>query len=222
MSSTREREPLRRTIFPVLRLARSRHRNGETPKLGELLDGMGPNGSAILIMLLCMPFVIPVSLGPITVAISTVIMALAVTVVEPSTQKTLNRWINIGISEVVVRALRNMTAWTARFRHREKRMPVFSLMPQEVRRALLASIIIFHAILLALPIPLLPLTNTLPALSIALFALAILRRNDLHTIFGTLATLVTFAWFGAIAYLGISGAQALFYTIVSWARSLFS
>jgi hypothetical protein len=211
-----DRERLRKIVLPVLRHAREQLRLGESPRLSELLDRLGPNGTSILILLLCLPFLVPVSLGPITVAVSTIVLGLAMTLLFPSLSKWINRRLDYGLNQVVVNGLRKMAAASARWRHSERRLPVIAIVGPSTRKYLLTGLVIVHAILLALPIPLLPLTNTLPALSIVLFSLAIIRHNDLYTILGFVVTVLTLAWFGLIGYVGVKGMQLILARLLGW------
>jgi hypothetical protein len=216
-SGQEPKDRFRKTIFPALRFARDRQREAENPKLSDLLERLGPNGPSILILILSLPFSIPMlSLGPITVAISIVIITLSTTQLLPSFQSRLNSRLTISLNPAVVNGLRKVAAKLAGWRHRERKLPVVTIMGIDTRRIVLNTVIIFHAVLLALPIPLLPLTNTLPAMSIAFFSMAILRRNDLHTIFGIIATALTIAWFALIAYVGVQGVLVLMKTLLGW------
>lgn len=65
-------------------------------------------------------------------------------------------------------------------------------------RILCGTGIVAGALLLAVPIPLLPLTNTFPALGILLFALGRLERDGLLTVLGSASLLLSAAIFGAL------------------------
>jgi hypothetical protein len=145
-----------------------------------------------------------------------VILALALTLIFPAWQHRLNSWLGLRLNASVVGGLRKVAAAIARRRHWEGRLPHFSALGVNGRRIFTTVMIIIHAVLLALPIPLLPFTNTLPALSIALFSMAVLRRNDLFTLLALLATGATLLWFAVIAYLGVAGAMAILKGIFGW------
>jgi hypothetical protein len=70
------------------------------------------------------------------------------------------------------------------------------------------------AVLLAIPIPLLPLTNTIPTLGILCFGLGWAERDGLMTILGALALLASMLLFvGIAAAITIAGTEAVLHAL---------
>lgn len=99
-----------------------------------------------------------------------------------------------------------------RFMHSFSRPRLLHLVTGRQGRILCASGLIAGAILLAVPIPLLPLTNTFPALGILLLSLGWLEHDGALTLLGfasLLASLVLFIALGvAVATVGWDVVQA--------------
>jgi hypothetical protein len=197
---------LRDSVFPALNRVRNQLRVGAPATLAALLEGMGPQGPMVLIMILCLPLLFPISLGPIGTAISFVVFVLALMLIRPSMQKILaGRWLQISLTQKVVGGMRRVAAILSRYRRTEGYLPNYKYLAPRIREKLLLGFIMGNAILMAMPLPLVPLANVLPALCILLFCLALMRHNDFMTTMGFLFTILTLIWFGLLAYFGVKG-----------------
>lgn len=184
---------------------RGHYRGGAAPTLGHLLGRLGTEATALAAALLALPFVSPVSLGPITTPASVLIALLGWRMLRSGGTGALpERFLSARVPEMAHRAmsvvLRRVHGWVLRISR--PRLP--HLVEGRRGRVVCALGILCGAVLLAVPIPLLPLTNTFPALGILFFALGWLERDGLLTVLGS-ASLV----FSTLIFAGIGAAVAV-------------
>jgi hypothetical protein len=190
-------------FLPALRLLRRRSRLGHPITLGELVHSLGHQAPAVGAALLALPFVLPFSLGPITAPFAFTILLLGWAVWCQRSRLWLPRRLSEALipgnvagilRSIVVRAARwrNRRAWPERFGQ---------LIPAVHAHRIGAGGIMAGALLLAVPIPLLPLTNTFPALAIVCFAHYHIEHNEALVWLGALSLLVSIAIFGLLAWL---------------------
>lgn len=217
LGPARDRSAHRRSSTRALRRAlietRGHYRDGSAPTIGDLLDPLGSGATALAAALLALPFLSPVSLGPITTPASVLIALLGWQLLRSHNQVALPQ--RLLQAPVPHRAHRAMSAVLRRLhgsmvRLSRPRLP--HLVEGRRGRLVCASGVVTGAVLLAVPIPLLPLTNTFPALAILLFALGWLERDGLLTVLASGALLLSagiFAALGtAVALVGLQAVQA--------------
>lgn len=186
---------LRRTLLAT----RGLYAGGGAPTLGHLLGAVGPEASALAAALLALPFLSPVSLGPITTPVSALLALLGWSLLRPErTARFPERLLRLRLPRAVHRAMSAVLRRVHRWLHRISRPRLPSLVEGRQGRLLAGSGVIAGALLLGVPIPLLPLTNTFPALAILLFALGWLERDGLLTLLGFAALAVSVAVFAAL------------------------
>lgn len=164
--------------------------------------------------LLALPFLSPVSLGPVTTPVSLLIALLGWQLLfqregAPLPERLLDVSVPRGAHRVMTSVLRRTHRWL----HRVSRPRLVHLVVGTRGRILCGVGIVAGALLLAVPIPLLPLTNTFPALGILLFALGRLERDGLLVLLGSASLLLSVAIFGAlgaaVAFLGWEAVHGL-------------
>lgn len=207
-SSTRA---LRRALIET----RGYYREGSAPTVGHFLAPLGAQATALASALLALPFLSPVSLGPITTPVSVVIAILGWQLLREGGGTPLpERLLSISVPQAAHRAMTVVLRRVHRWMHRISRPRLPHLVEGRRGRILCAAGIVAGALLLAVPIPLLPLTNTFPALGILLFALGWLERDGLMTLLGLASLLVSAAIFAAlgtaVVLLGWDAVQAVF------------
>lgn len=185
----------------------SRYQEGSQATVRDFLAPLGAEAAGLGAALLALPFLSPLSLGPLTSAASLLILLLGIRVLSAREGAPLpNRLLNVPVSEsvhgVMLRLLRRFSRMVRRFSR-----PRYEALVEGHRGRWVCGVgMIAGALLLAVPIPLLPLTNTFPALGIICFALGRSERDGLLSVLGALAlafTLMIFvglatalAWFG--------------------------
>ncbi|MFN8530990.1 MAG: exopolysaccharide biosynthesis protein [Anaerolineae bacterium] len=178
------------------RLARSIP--GESITLRQLLALIGEQGLLLFCIFLSVPFLFPVSIPGVSTVFGLVIVFVGIGI-------TLNRipWLPSRLMEkefathdlipVMERGARMVSRLDRVLR---PRMPMLS--SGHINR-LNGIAIIVSGLLLMVPLSLLPLSNTLPALAILLLAAAMLQRDGLVIIAGYLCMIGTMIYFGALA-----------------------
>ena len=242
-----------------LGLLSGRFERGERPSLGEVLGvfaSLGIKANAFVAVVLALPFLSPLSLGPVTTPASVLILVLGWQLIQHSEQaRSLAQgpanWPAriVALPGLVIAWLvaRAPLKWVAGRLEASRAWVLSAPLPRRVfglmhyllewvlwlkngvlrlrrgvwgkggtgqdshevdRGARLACgvAIVVGALLLAVPVPLLPMTNTFPALGIILVALGWLERDAILTLLGYasyLLSVVIFAAIGlAVAYLG--------------------
>lgn len=235
-----------------------RFERGEKPSLGEVLgafSALGIKSNAFVALVLALPFLSPLSLGPVTTPASLLILLLGWQLIQHREEAEALAQRQVSWLAQVVALPGRIAAWllsTAPARWVARRVDssrqwvlaaplprrVFGLMHallewvlwlkngllrvrglvwgargfghtprcEATTRWVCGVSIVVGALLLAVPIPLLPMTNTFPALGIILVALGWIERDAVLTVMGYVAyglSLVVFAAIGvAVAYLG--------------------
>lgn len=159
------------TLRPALVHLRQRYRSGHPVTISDLVHTLGPNGTLLLAFVLSLPFLSPVSMGPITTPVSLVLILLGWHVSRgrkdfPVPPKFLALSLPAKAFDVI--------RWLVLRLARRSRGPETHVRQDASPRAG-GFLIIVAAVLLAAPIPLLPLTNTLPALGVALAAAGLIK-----------------------------------------------
>lgn len=190
------------------------HGDGGSPTIRHLLDPIGRDASVLAAMLISLPFLSPVSMGPLTAPASLLIVLLGMQLLSRKEGAPLpDRLLALPLSPRIWKAMDAVLVRVEKALRRFSRPRLPRLVLGRAGKVIAAMGIIFGAVLLAIPIPFLPLTNTLPSLGILAFGFGWLERDGLLTLIGGILLLLTLALFGALAlaiyYLGAEAVQAL-------------
>lgn len=202
-------EMLRRALAE----AGGKYRDGGAASVGDLLRPLGPGAGALGAALLALPFLSPVSLGPVTTPASAAIGLLGWRLTRDGHAPLPDRLMRVRLPRPVHRAMgRTLEAVLARV-ERVSRARHRHLVDGARGRRLCGAGILLGALLLAVPVPLLPLTNTVPALAILCFAMGWTHRDGLLTAWGGAALVLSTVIFAALgtaaALLGVEAVRAL-------------
>lgn len=175
---------------------------GTLPRVRDLLDQSGAaHGAALPAIVLALPFLTPVSLGVMTAPASAVICLCGLAVARNSAAAPLpTRLLDASIPAAAVRVMRAALDRVHRWILHVSRPRLQTLVRGRAGRLTCGLGMILGALLLAVPIPFLPLTNTFPALGIICIGLGWSERDGAITVAGfvaLLASIVTFAVIGA-------------------------
>ncbi len=189
---------LRRSIAT----GRLAYQRGERVRLGDLLSGLGESGGAMTTFLLAAPFVSPFSLGPLTAPASAVIFVVGFQMLKGRLDFPIPaKYLAVPLPASIFRFMRRVIARLSRW-FRWHRIAILPENPQAERRDVLriSSVlgIFVGALLLAVPVPMLPLTNTFPALAIMAFSIAHLRRGPREMIWGIVLAVTSALIFAAL------------------------
>ena len=184
---------------------------GEGILLSDALERIGPHGFCFASVLLAMPFIQPVPLGPLTMICGATFMALGWQMVKGRSVPALPKsaadlrihgkfWLG------VISFTRRVLSFCRKFT-RERRV---HWVEGERGRRTVGWLILVGGALLAVPVANLPLNNFFPALMILFAALAWIERDGLLVILSLAWGGVTILYFAAVAAaLWFLGAQAI-------------
>ncbi|MCX7718710.1 MAG: exopolysaccharide biosynthesis protein [Candidatus Sumerlaeaceae bacterium] len=226
-----------RLVVRVLREMRLKYRRGESVTLSDLVVPLGPRAAALGSAIMAAPFVLPVSLGPLTLPASLLIcllslglMAGALKMAGPHRQAALNqgrlgswlarqrmRLMATPFPEAIHRVLSRFARSTVKWKRRLSRPRLFGLVDGWRGEAICGAGLLVGALLLMVPLPLIPLGNTFPALAIVLFAVGWTERDGLLSLLGCVMLVVTLAYFAVVAW-AATGALAW---LANWLPSVW-
>ncbi|MGF1571683.1 MAG: exopolysaccharide biosynthesis protein [Sumerlaeia bacterium] len=203
-------------LQPLLRAMRLAEKGKVALRLGDVLDVLGKEGIVLAALVLALPFSSPLSLGPVTTPASLVLMFIGWKIARGvDSAPTPERWRAVGLPRGFVRLTRR---WLIRLSNRWKwnRTMIAGVQNQAFTRACGWGIFV-AAFLLAVPIPLLPLTNTFPALGVVAFCLALLLQSNRWFLLGVgfcVVGSIIFAALGALVwFIGVDGILQLWDSI---------
>jgi hypothetical protein len=182
--------------------------HGEPLSLRTIVEHLHFRGLPLLIAILCVPFIIPIAIPGMSTPFGA---AIALCGLRLGLGHQL--WLPDFLlrREVKPELLRKIVRIAAGFYRRiEKlvrpRMHFLQRWPGMLN--LLGFMIMAGGIMLALPIPI-PLTNTLPAIAVALIALGMMERDGVVILLGYFFALLAVLYLVLIAVVGMAGMKQL-------------
>lgn len=191
-------EPLSRSLESLLREERAGE-GGLT--LNQVFARTGPRGAHLLMVLLTLPFLLPVSIPGVSTPFGLVVAWLAWRQIVGAAA-ALPRWLGDrplppGFQHKVLVGGRRVLLWIERLA-KPRRTSWLGWRTTQWAHALLIMVL---AVLLALPLPI-PFTNTLPSWSILLIAVSTMEEDGLLIWLAYLGSALTLTFFGFAAFLG--------------------
>lgn len=167
-------------------LAELRRRSAEKAlTFQETIAALGPQGYAILVILLSLPFTTPIPVPGLSTVFGVIIGHIALSFAlgrEPWIPRRFQqRTLPAGFFGKVMR----VAAWIIRLLEKRLRARWVKLVEHTALRRLHAVLMVLAAAALLLPLPI-PFTNTFPAWAIILIAAGLLERDGLFIIAGYL------------------------------------
>jgi hypothetical protein len=177
----------------------ARYQRQGSATIGDLMGALGARSGALGAALLALPFLSPLSLGPVTSPASAAIAVLGLHMLRlrdgmPLPARLLRAPLPRLVHRVMSRMLHRMSRWT-------ERAPGARPSPWvrgPVGRRVCGAGVLAGAALLMVPLPFLPLTNTFPALAILFFVLGWSNRDVRLTRYGVAALGFSVALFAAL------------------------
>lgn len=166
--------------------------------IGDMLEPLGHRAGALGSALFALPFLSPISLGPLTTVASVVIALLGMRLLSHREESPIPQRIRaLALPRTAHRALRGALDRLPKWMSRTHSRP-----PGWVHggsgRVICGVGVITGAALLAIPIPFMPLTNSLPALAIIGFSLGWSNQDTRLAGFGIGMLVASFALFVAL------------------------
>lgn len=177
---------------------------------GEVIAEIGDRSFAFICLLIALPFLIPVSLGPISTIGGAAFVALGWQMMRGREVPWLpRRMANITLSERQIELMLGACRRVLGICRKISRERLVAWVDGRAGPAFAGLMIILAGVLIAVPLPGLPLTNTIPALCVIFSCVALLERDGLMLLFALFWLLATFVYFAFIAYvLYYFGSQA--------------
>lgn len=182
--------------------------SGKSISLHDLLDSVTSRSHALPVLLLAMPFILPIPLPGFSVIFGMIIAVLGAAMVFGRKPWLPKSWLDRKVpSAPLLKAFHfgvKLSRWVeVAVRPRGEFIVRFSWI-----RQLTGLMIALCGVMLALPLP--PGTNSPPALAIILLAVATLEEDALFLALGILGFLLNVAFFGTLLIFGAQGVSALF------------
>lgn len=166
--------------------------------LGEALNSLAGNAYALIALILVIPFVQPVPLGPITVlgGITFIILGWQMWrgYASPMLPKKMR---NIEMSENSWRMLGNTCLKIVNFCHKFTKRRMLSLVEGRQGQKIGGMILMVSGALMTIPFGVLPLNNSLPGLAILFFCFGDMESDGLMTMIAFGWIVVTIIYFSA-------------------------
>ena len=183
--------------------------NGDTVTLRWFLEEIGEQGLLILCILLTIPFLLPVSIPGVSTVFGAAIIMISIGItinrIPWLPKALLDRTLDVGKLVPVLRKGADIVHRMDRFVH--PRITVLST--GAVMNTLNGLGILFGGVLLALPLGLVPFSNTLPALAILCLAVGISQSDGVFVLSGYLLLIATVLYFTILVLLALAAGQGL-------------
>jgi hypothetical protein len=186
---------------------------GHQVTLRELLGYIGEQGLLVFTAVLASPFLFPVSLPFMSTALGVPMLIVAVAITRNRMAGLPDRVLDHAMSsETVQHVLTRMAGLAARFEHLVRPRLLGLTATARVNRLNGAVLCVVVALLMA-PLPLVPFSNTLPAIAIILLCLGMAERDGVVILLGYVAALLATTYITALlaglVYAGTNLGEAL-------------
>lgn len=173
--------------------------DGRSMTLGQLEEILKGRGFALFLMLLSLPFAFPISVPGLSVPFGVVIMILGLRILfgmKPGLPGVILR------REIPYRVLEKTIGFGLKLSVRMEKLvrPRMHFLQHWPGMINLIGLAVFSGgFLLSLPLPpLIPLSNTIPALSVICLAAGLMERDGLLVLFGYLLNVLGWIYFGVM------------------------
>lgn len=169
--------------------------------LGEALDSLKTSAFALSTVLLCLPFLQPLTLGPLSSIGGLVLCSLGWQLARGRDVIWLpDRIYQVKPSTKLWERLLGLCTWLIKVLAKITRERLVSWVDGRPGERLCGGLIALGGALLVVPVPILPFNNTLPALAMLFAAIALLERDGLMVLVSLFWIVATVAYFGAFFY----------------------
>jgi hypothetical protein len=179
--------------------------------LDEILDRLGEASYSLIFILLSLPFLQPIALGPLSTVGGLNFAALGWQLLRGQQTPWLpDRVRGMTPSGRLWRTMLKICLFVIRLCERFTRPRWQSWVTGQFGERLCGSIVVAAGLLMAIPVPGVPLSNALPVLAILFIAIALLEQDGAMLLIALFWLLVTLLYFGVLAYaIAFLGEQAL-------------
>ena len=182
--------------------------------LGEVIDSLDEAAYALLAIILVLPFIQPIPLGPLTVAGGLTFAVLGLQLLRGHESPVLPKRVRaIALHEKTWRIMINVSLKVIGFCRKVTRPRMQHLVSGKLGRQVSGAILLAAGLLMAVPFPIpLPLNNALPGLAILFYCIGELEGDGLMVFFACFWLVVTVLYFSAYFFaMWLFGNHALEY-----------
>lgn len=185
---------------------------GRSLTIGELEQILQGRGFALFILIFSLPFCAPISIPVLSIPFGVVITFLGLRITfgrKPSLPRfILSKRIDHAILERIIRLGLKLCGWMEKIA--KPRMHFLQRWPGMIN--LIGLGIASGGVQLLLPLPpLIPLSNTLPALSVVLLTAGLIERDGAFVLSGYLLNIAAWAYFGVMFFVLGDGVRYIFH-----------
>lgn len=183
--------------------------------LTEIRDLVGQDGLLLLTAFLTLVFMVPVSIPGVSTLLGVAILGIGI-----SRILNCDLWLPKRFANRVLPSDRLRTAFNqgSKWLHRLERVSRPHRLEWLVSSGLMSTVnngaLIMGALLLMVPLGLIPFSNTLPALALLFLAIGLLQRDGLFVLFGYLLNLATILKFAVLILGGSEVIREWFHPIL--------
>jgi len=194
--------------------------SGHEVTLRELLGLIGEQGLLIFCAILAMPFLLPVTVPFMSTALGAPMLVIAWAIVMNRVPWLPDPMLDRALpGDTVQQVLERAARAASRFEHLV-RPRLLGLTATASLNCFNGLVLTLAVLLLMIPLPLVPFSNTLPAIAIILLCLGMAERDGAPLLLGYLFTLASVAYIGGLVWLAARTGSNL---DVAWraVRSMF-
>jgi hypothetical protein len=174
---------------------------------------LGRDGLLIFSVFLCLPFLLPVQIPGVSTVFGLLILLIGLAVLSDRDVWLPERLKRRALPHEKLRSILDRGAgWLARV-ERIARPRLQGLTNGVVMTRIHGAQIVLGALLLMVPLAIVPFSNTLPALAVLFLCVGVVQRDGGCVLLGALFNLLTIAYFAAIALLGVATVMKIFQSI---------
>jgi hypothetical protein len=166
----------------------------------ELLELIGEQGLLLFCAFLAIPFLLPVAIPGASTVFGILMVLIGFGVATDSLPLVPKRLMDHSLSSKHV--LPALQKGAEVFRRFEKliRPRVLAMTTGRAANFVNGIVIVLAALVLMVPLPLVPFTNTIPALAVVLLSIGMVERDGIVIVLGYLATVAAALYCGTIAW----------------------
>jgi hypothetical protein len=185
---------------------------GDVP-VGHIVATLGRDGLLIFSVFLCLPFLLPVQIPGVSTVFGLLILFIGVAImIDRDVWLPAKLKVRMLPRDKLRSILDKGAHWLARV-ERISRPRLQSITDGQLMTRVNGAQIVLGAILLMLPLAIIPFSNTLPALAIMFLAVGVVQRDGGCILLGALFNVLSIAYFSAIAVLGVATVLKLFQSV---------
>lgn len=179
-------------------MKRSEH---EPVQVGDVLKEIREDGFSLICIIHALPFLQPISLGPISVAAGISLTALGIQMAKGQRAPWLpKRMANVQPSQKTWRILLMTCERVLKFCRKLTRPRLQFLAVGPAARKLGGIIVALGGLLLAVPLAGIPFTNTIPVLAVLFASIAELEQDGVFMLVAIVMLVLAVAYFGVLGW----------------------